>query len=82
MLGSLILYLKGMMIMMFQLSDFYCRRPPRPGADGAGRPSPEMGVFLNLVRGACIKDPAMEGLAGGSILGSFVCILGAAHMLD
>ena len=26
MLGSLILYLKGMRIMMFQLSGFYCRR--------------------------------------------------------
>ena len=25
MLGSLILYLKGMRIMMFQLSGFYCR---------------------------------------------------------
>ena len=27
MLGSLILYLKGMRIMMFQLSGFYCRVP-------------------------------------------------------
>ena len=26
MLGSLILYLKGMRIMMFQLSGFYCKR--------------------------------------------------------
>ena len=31
MLGSLILYLKGMRIMMFQLSGFYCTR-----LDGSG----------------------------------------------
>ena len=32
MLGSLILYLKGMRIMMFQLSGFYCRVSEREGA--------------------------------------------------
>ena len=39
MLGSLILYLKGMRIMMFQLSGFYCkplmRRSPFRGVGGA-----------------------------------------------
>ena len=32
MLGSLILYLKGMRMMMFQLSGYYCTRPVSPKA--------------------------------------------------
>ena len=42
MLGSLILYLKGMRIMMFQLSGFYCRvyrkSPCPPVEEDATRP--------------------------------------------
>ena len=34
MLGSLILYLKGMRIMMFQLSGFYCRAQGLEGLQG------------------------------------------------
>ena len=36
MLGSLILYLKGMRIMMFQLSGFYCKGSPSTVYDSPG----------------------------------------------
>ena len=38
MLGSLILYLKGMRIMMFQLSGFYCIASPSLKAPSARNP--------------------------------------------
>ena len=45
MLGSLMLYLRGMRIMMFQLSGFYCRDFRAFGCKGLGFRSPRVQGF-------------------------------------
>ena len=49
MLGSLILYLKGMGIMMFQLSGFYCKPQRHKGFRVSGLGS--TGSFSSWLRG-------------------------------
>ena len=59
MLGSLIVYLKGMRIMMFQLSGYYCKELPSfPHApnkaeallQNSGSPRPTLGELLHHLR--------------------------------
>ena len=52
MLGSLILYLKGMRIVMFQLSGFYCRSPTDPS------------IQLRLQPSGSLRPKAGGGLCG------------------
>ena len=63
MLGSPVLYLKGMRILMFQLSGFYCR-PPN------SRKPPSVLTEKNLPFRS-VKAP-LKGLGGAGFPGSYL----------
>ena len=73
MLGSLILYLKGMRIMMFQLSGFYCSlRSEDAACDSLLGLLPSIPSLIALFKNleVAFKDPDNKDASQGSAFGS------------
>ena len=68
MLGSLILYLKGMRITMFQLSGFYRRRVPLKASGSSFKRS--VWFFLGVSLGCSISGPGLGRESFSRFLGA------------